>query len=128
MKNHDTDKHLLEEYIGNAEISKDAKKILFYLIANCKQKDGKVRDEYSFSTQEFAEIIGTDISNVYQKADKMTTELVLLTLKKAESAQMNETKRWEKFKIVSKCMYDPNKGVVSFRLTDEMTNILKESR
>ena len=87
-------------------ISLKARKLLYLAIAQCRQDD-KEFYTYKVTATEFADLMGIQVSHVYQEADTLTDELMA---------------GFRKFKLFDTCEYE--KGVLTIQLDKDMTPIL----
>lgn len=100
-----------------ARLSLNARKLFYVAVAQCRMTD---KEFYEFETtpRELAEMWGITRQEVYQVADKITTELmkIVITLRSGERA-------FRKRHLFEKCDYD-DKAKLTFKLHNEMTEML----
>ena len=98
-------------------ISLKARKLLYLAIAQCRQDD-KEFYTYKVTATECADLMGIQVSHVYQEADTLTDELMAGFMKCVPPG----AKRFRKFKLFDTCEYE--KGVLTIQLDKDMTPIL----
>lgn len=103
---------------GLAELSLNARKMLYLALAQCKKDDPEFY-EYEISPTELAEIWGISRQRVYQQADEITDELMRLVIKVCEKTG----KRFKKRHVFFTCDYDDD-SKLSFMLHKDMTDML----
>lgn len=100
-----------------ARLSLNARKLFYVAVAQCRMTD---KEFYEFETtpRDLAEMWGITRQEVYQVADKITTELmkIVITLRSGERA-------FQKRHLFEKCDYD-DKAKLTFKLHNEMTEML----
>lgn len=99
------------------KLSLNAKKLFYIAVSQCKKND-KEFYEYETAPTELAEMWGVSRQDVYQLADKITTELmrIVITLPNGE-------KGFKKRHLFEKCDYDDT-SMLTFKLHSEMTDLL----
>lgn len=100
-----------------SDLSLNARKLFYIAVSQCHKSD-KEFYEYQTTPAELAEMWGTDRSNVYREADKITTELmkIVITLRTGK-------KSFQKRHLFEKCSYNDD-AVLIFKLHNEMTDLL----
>lgn len=108
--------------IGLENLSLNARKLLYLVISQCRKTD-KEFYEYTISIREFAELIGVQETNIYQKAKAITGNLVSLVLE----CSLNE-KDYDQYPVFAKCSYREGIGTISIQLNPAMTDFLLNIR
>lgn len=98
-----------------SELSLNARKLLYLAAAQCRQDD---KQFYIFETtpRELAELWGVDSSNLYQEADRISTELMKVVI------TIQDGKGFKKRHLFETCDY--SEAVLTFQLHREMTELL----
>lgn len=94
-----------------------ARKLLYIAMSQCRMQD-KEFFEYTITIKDFAELMDIAPTNVYQKADRITDELMggfVRTLTKDG---------YKKFNFFETCEYDGEKGTIHFELSKTMSRFL----
>ena len=98
------------------ELSLNARKLLYLAAAQIQQNDDHF---YTFETspRELASLWGVDSSNIYQEADKITSELMRIVI-----TIQDGTRGFKKRHLFETCDY--SEAVLTFQLHQEMTDLL----
>ena len=103
---------------GLSELSLKARKILYMVMAQCKQTDQNFFI-YEITPSELAERLGVGSNHVYELADGITGEL----MSKYIEVRQEGTKRFKKYNLFSMCEYDDDR-ILRFKLNPDMTEFL----
>lgn len=103
---------------GLADLSVNARKLLYLAIAQCK-KDDKEFKAYKTTPMEIAEMFGITRQAVYQTVDELTDELMrtFITIRPAEG------KAFDKRHICERCSYSDTK-VLEIQLHNDLADYL----
>lgn len=103
---------------GLAELSLDARKVLYLALAQCKKDDVEFY-EYSITPTELADIWNISRQSVYIQADKISDELMRLVI----NVCAKSGKQFKKRHVFFACDYSDS-GLLTFRLHKDMTDML----
>ena len=103
---------------GLSELSLKARKILYMVMAQCRQTDQDFFI-YEITPSELAERLGVGSNHVYELADGITGEL----MSKYIEVRQEGTKRFKKYNLFSMCEYDDDR-ILRFKLNPDMTEFL----
>ena len=114
-----TGKYILEDANGNQiKLSLHARKLLYLAISQVKQTD-KGFYEFRVTPIEFADLMGVDVSNVYDTAKRTASQLRMLGLRCVGSDGRTTTD----YNVFSYCQYSDTSDIV-FKLNSDMTDLL----
>lgn len=99
---------------GTSGLSLNEAKLLRLIIMQVR-KDDKQFFKFKIRTDEFANLLQIDKSNLYREMDKMSTHLLKEVIRIGDG---NPRHKWKKFQWISYCEYD--EGVLTIRLNDEL--------
>ena len=103
---------------GIAQLSLNARKLLYLAIAQCRMQDREFY-EYSASPEDLAEMWGVSRQRIYQSADEITDELMRLFIKTVKK----QGKHFIKRTVFRRCEYDDD-NKITFQLDGEMAGLL----
>lgn len=103
---------------GLAELSVNARKLLYLAIAQCKKNDNELYI-YKTTPSEIAEIYGITRSAVYRAVDSMTDEL----MKTIITVRSKDGKTFDKRHLCERCKYTEDKEL-EIQLHKDMTDML----
>lgn len=102
--------------IGLADLSLNAKKLLYIAMAQCKIGD-EIFYEYKTTPAELADMWGISRQAVYQMADSVTTELMRVIID-------DRTNGFDKMHLFSRCTYRADDKTIYFKISEEMKDVL----
>ena len=103
---------------GMENLSLKARKLLYIAISQVRKTD-KEFYEFRITPLEFADKMGISVTHVYEEAERITEELIHLSL----SYEEPEKKHFEKYTVFSNIACDINSDIV-FKLNADMTDFL----
>lgn len=103
---------------GMAQLSLNARKLLYLAIAQCRREDTEFY-EYAISPGDLADMWGVSRQRVYQKADEITDELMRLFIRISKKPG----KHFRKKHVFESCEYD-DENMVTFELHKDMADML----
>ena len=101
---------------GLAKLSLNARKLLYLAIAQCRKNDVEFY-EYSTTPSDLAEMWGISRQRVYQKADEITDELMMMFIKIKPKG-----KKFKKYQLFEYCEYDDD-SMVTFKISADMARL-----
>ena len=103
---------------GLAKLSLKARKLLYLIMAQCRQTDKKFY-LYEISPPALADKLGVDRTGVYRLADELTGELMGRYIE----VKQTDAKRFKKYAVFSMCEYD-DRSLLRFKLNQDMAEFL----
>lgn len=103
---------------GLDKLSLKARKLLYLVMAQCRQTDKKFY-LYEITPSELAEKLNVGRNHVYELADELTGELMGRYIE----VKQTDAKRFKKYTVFSMCEYD-DESILRFKLNPDMTEFL----
>lgn len=104
--------------VGLSKLSLKARKLLYLIMAQCRQTDEEFYI-YEIKPTALSEKLGVDRSHVYALADELTGEL----MDRHIAVKQPDAKRFKKYAMFSMCEYDDD-HILRFKLNPDMTDFL----
>lgn len=103
---------------GLADLSINARKLLYLTIAQCRKKDTDFYG-YKITPTELAELFGITRQRVYEKADEITDELMDIQIRVGQQGK----RKYTKYHLCALCRYDDD-AILEIKLDKEMAELL----